>query len=961
MINISNLIKALDEYQILKGIIYHNQEIPFKKALESPELFNVNGKLSANTDNLENGDLFVCIKGFTVDGHDLAPLAIQKGATLLITEKRLDCELPQLIVTDSRKANALAAKEYYLNPTKNITLIGITGTNGKTTIAFLTMQLLLKLGYKVGMIGTIGYYINGEKYDSERTTPDIIELNEIIIKMKEAGVQYIVMEVSSHAVALSRVYGLKFQITAFSNLSQDHLDFHKDMDDYAETKARLFDELQDKAGLSIINIDDDYGKTLYKRLNHHKMAISVNPLDNKYPDYLNADLIKFNIQNCHFKLTKKSNKITSELDITTQLIGYYNIQNLLTCMAIVDYIHKADIKELANSIPELKSAKGRIENVENNQNIGIYIDYAHTPDAVENVLKNLQLCKRNRIITVLGAGGNRDKTKRPLMAESALKWSDLLIITDDNPRNEVPSNIIRDITRNLNKEDNYLIIRDRKHAIKAAILLAKENDILVIAGKGHEEYQEINGIKYPFIETDIVRDALKEKKNLNLPENKLAIPLDVLNFEKWFNCSISNDLLNEIRCLDYVVSDSRKLVDNALFVAFKGDKFDGNEFIPQALEYSHNFCISSNDKLAYDQRVIQVNDTVDAYGFIASKLLMAFGIKKVALTGSTGKTTTKEFLFNILSEKYQVLTNQGNENNLIGVPKTILGIRPEHTLALLELGTNQFGEIEKLAKIVKPDLSIIVNIGPSHLEYLIDEAGVFKEKVTLFNYTKDIVIYPAHDSHFKGLKLNDQIKAITISDSVNADYNIHDLEIINNQLHFSLNEMGFILNDDISFKSYNASLAIITAMQFNISLDTIKKAILKPLNTQKRMEIREQNGRTLLVDCYNANPVSMKYAIEYWINYQKEKPHYAILGDMLELGEKTPEFHLEIKNQIEKYNMIDNLITVGNYTKCLSAKYHFLTVDELLENNFLEQIPQGSVVLIKASHGIHLEKILGRI
>jgi UDP-N-acetylmuramyl-tripeptide synthetase len=866
MIVIRDLVKALEEWGLLKGLVRDGELIALNNNDEIPDLEDASGKLSANTMNLQSGDIFVCIKGFSVDGHDLAPKALEKGISYLITERKLDLECNQIIVSDSRKANAIAAKVFYKDPTKGIKLIGITGTNGKTTVAFLSYQYLMQLGYKAGMIGTIGYYINGEKFESERTTPDILDLNEIFNKMRQAGVEYIVMEVSSHAISLDRVFGLKFYATAFTNLSQDHLDFHKDMKDYAETKAKLFSEYQDKSGFSIINVDDNFGREIYDRIQHRKTAISIDKIEkSRYNELYFADSIEFNTQNCSFKLNKVTGSLNREFEIKTQLIGYYNIQNLLTSIAIVDQVTGLDFNNY-DHITSLKSAKGRIENVENNQNIGIYIDYAHTPDAVENVLKNLQLCKKKRIISVLGAGGNRDKSKRPLMARSALEHSDLVIITDDNPRDEKPYDIIRDIVTELVKDDNFIIIRDRKTAIRTAILLAKENDIVVIAGKGHEEYQEIKGVKHTFIETDIVKEALIERDKQTFNENEIILPIDILNFEKWFSFKIDNSLLEDSSPLRMIISDSRKLKDSCIFFAFKGERFDGAQFISSALGFKNVICFANKEVELEDCRIIKVDDSVKAYGFIASKVLMATGVPVIGLTGSTGKTTTKEFLFNIFSQEYSVLTNKGNENNLIGVPKTIFDIRPEHNMAILELGTNQFGEIESLARVVKPDLSIIVNIGPSHLEYLIDEDGVFREKSVLFNYTKKVVIYPSEDRHFAGFKFKDELKKISIGQNGTPDYLIHDLKVKDGCLSFWLNDMGYDLMDDISFKSYNASLAIIAGLEFGISREKIQRALKTRLNTEKRMEIRTISDRIVLIDCYNANPISMKYAIDYWHN-----------------------------------------------------------------------------------------------
>jgi len=975
--------KIKDYVQIIReDVIYQNccyNGVTYLNSQDLPlELLNQNiAHLSVNTKSVTENDIFICIKGYAVDGHDMAQEAIRKGAIALVVERELPLDhIFQIVVEDSRKAMAILAKYEYQAPADSFKLIGITGTNGKTTTAWLVMQILIAKGYKTGMIGTIGYYINGVQYESERTTPDVMELNQIFCQMRDAGVEYVVMEVSSHAIALSRVYGLKFETTAFTNLSQDHLDFHKDMQDYANTKLKLFTDLQDRKGNAVINIDDAFGKEIIREAVGSIKTLSLNNHNRGvYPNLYLAQDICFDIQKSAFTLS--IDKLEKRFE--TSLIGDYNIQNCITAIAITDDIEDKSGIGIEEIIRTIKPAKGRIESVQNHQGIGIYIDYAHTPDAVENVLKNLSRCKpqpnkhierKSRIITLLGAGGNRDKMKRPLMTKAALKYSDLLILCDDNPRDEVPSEIILDMLSGIETTDQILILRDRKKAIHQALKLAKKGDIVLIAGKGHETYQEINGVKYPFNECDIVNEFLTMPDFDEHDDEKLSIEVDIMNFNLWFSQEFNTESLKTFKSIDFISTDSRKVKENTLFIALKGEKFDGADYCESVLKNESVFCLINQNyakadelKKQYHDRIICAADTQKAYGFIAGKFLTYYGIIKIALTGSTGKTTTKEFLYNILSEKYQVLTNSGNENNLIGVPKTILNINPSHEIAVLECGTNQFGEIRQLAEIVKPDISLIINIGPSHLEFLENEEGVFREKSVLFDYTKEVIIFPENDSKFDRFKHDNQSRdyeKLSIGESASSDFNIHSILEGQDKIEFKLNEESYQINDNVRFKVTNASFAIVAAKQLGLSAHEIQNGLLKSLNVSYRMKKMEMNGSLWLVDCYNANPVSMKSAIHYWMKLNPQKKHYAVLGDMLELGKLSEKYHQEIHEILVGYNIVESVFSVGQMSRFYGSHHHFEGVDELVGSKMLDQIPSDSVVLIKASHGIHLERLIER-
>lgn len=890
--------------------------------------------MQTDSRKITKNNIFICIFGFIVDGHDFAQNAVDNGAELLVVERELDIDIPQIVVLNARKVTALLAKLFFDDPSKKLKIIGITGTNGKTTISNILERILLDSGKKVGLVGTLGYSINGVRHETERTTPDIIDLNTIFCRMIDEDVEFVVMEVSSHALSLDRTFAIHFHAAVFSNLTQDHLDFHASMNEYAKTKFKLFEN----AAMAFINIDDEHGERLYTKCSFTKYGISFTKSEITIGEH------DFSIAGSNFNL----NFMGQEFQINTKLIGRYNIFNIATAFSVaLVLLGRSRSKKIIGSIKKIECIPGRLQLVQNNRNIGIYVDYAHTPDAIENVLKTLREIKTEKIICVFGAGGRRDTTKRSKMLNAA-RYADKIIITNDNPREELPADIIRDIIKGAEKNIPLWIIRDRKKAIQVAINFAKEKDIVLIAGKGHEKYQEIKRKKFEFDDIREAENALVHTLDFN---SSLSVPIDPIQLERIFE---QNLVIESDQLIEHISTDSRSIKANSLFFALKGENFDGHNYVDDVLRKDNCWAVVNSDYQKTSRNLIKVKDTLAAYALLAKVYKEQFDITTIVLTGSYGKTTMKEYLYNILSEVAPTHKTFGNENNLVGVPKTLFRLDPRYKYSVIELGTNQFGEIKKLTEIVNPEIGVIISIGASHLEFLGDERGVFKEKTALFQHNLQLKFFPADDNRFR------KYSGISFGYSDHANFRFTNVNSDANNTKFMVNKNEYQIPTPFKKYAFNAGIAVAIATKLQIERDIIQIGLDKPLQISQRMEILKQNGKTLLVDCYNANPDSMKAALEFWVEYEVEKPHIAILGDMLELGKLTNKLH---KNMLHILNGMkyEKLISVGDKSRVFNADAHFNDVEKLLSSNLLEKIPADAVVLIKASHSINLEKIIGRI
>lgn len=459
------------------------------------------------------GDLFICLRGHKVDGHAFAAQAVANGAVALVADHPLaipDADVPQLIVKDSRHAMAMIADYYYGQPSRKLKLIGVTGTNGKTTTTYLIERILRDAGHSPGVIGTVEWRFAGISRPMSGTTPEALQLQRSLRAMADADTDYCVMEVSSHALEQGRVKGCRFRTAIFTNLTQDHLDYHATMERYAAAKGLFFSRLGNEFGVlpeerlfAVLNADDPaspgYG-------NATAAEVVTYGLDH------DADVRASNVRITAQGTSFKAETFAGAADITLRMVGKYNVYNALgaICAALIEGIPLRDVKRSLEAIP---GVPGRVESVNAGQPFAVIVDYAHTPDGLENVLRAVKEFARGKIICVFGCGGDRDRTKRPLMGAIAARYADYCFITSDNPRTEDPLRILADVEAGLAEDnvpqDRYEMLADRKAAIQKAVEMASAEDVVLIAGKGHETYQDIRGVKHDFDDREVAKEAIR--------------------------------------------------------------------------------------------------------------------------------------------------------------------------------------------------------------------------------------------------------------------------------------------------------------------------------------------------------------------------------------------------------------------------------------------------------------------
>jgi len=976
--------------------------------------------ITADSRQVGQDSLFCAVSGTLTDGHRYVNEAIQAGAAAVIVEQgspvsieQGESAIPVITVPDSRQVFGVLAARIHANPAEKMTMIGITGTNGKTTVSYLLEHALVAAGFSVGVIGTVDYRYNRRdgtvvQYPAPFTTPDPLHFHGLLKEMLDNGVTHVVMEVSSHALQQQRLGPVSFAVGLFTNLSQDHLDYHGTMDDYFAAKSIMFKSYLKQGSTAIVMMPPpEYaGSAAWS----NKLVALCETLPIQTLQCGGSENARFSCLSLTCDLSGISAVVVDhrkeEYHLRSPLVGHFNVDNLLisltalVCLGIDTYL----AVELLSGAP---GAPGRLERVvlpvKPAGQPTVLVDYAHTPDALEKVLQAVSELQPRTLFCVVGCGGDRDRGKRPLMGMLAATLSDVAIITDDNPRSEEPAVIRTEILEGLEggefefQTPGWLAKRavsapgvvelpDRAEAISAAVSAAGPEDIVLIAGKGHEKYQITSSGKRFF------DDCLAAQQG-SLLWDRLTIA---------HATGGTSPPGNDTARFPAVSTDSRAIKKRDIFVALKGDNFNGHEFIEKAIGDGAGCVVFSDKNTVQKDNVssVEVADTLMALGDLAKWRRQA--VKQlqnpvvVGLTGSCGKTTVKEMTAAIFAKRWpekqdrpadRVIKTAGNFNNLIGLPLTLLPVSAQHRALILEMGMNMPGEIARLSEIADPDIACILNIHSAHLEGLGTIEGVARAKGELFDTTKDSAIHVVNLDDDLVVKRAALVNQKTVGFAVSSKGKAQNPEVWADEIavygngHLSLtlhvlDQQGTVrIHAPGLHNSANACAAAAISFAAGIGFDNIIEGLQTFRSTVNRMEtVETPAGLKLLNDSYNANPASMASALKT-LALLPAKNRVAIIGDMLELGETSAALHESIGRQAAQ-SKIESLGLVGSFSADIKRGAVAGGMDEGRIVIFDEKervvdwvgdlvhsgrLQPGDWVLVKGSRGIALDTVVAQI
>jgi murE/murF fusion protein len=965
--------------------------------------------ITCDSRTARENSLFVAVRGNSFDGHDALNSLLSQGCTCVVVEKPLCTALPEQLtvvqVKDSRSALAWLAAAFYDFPGQNLTLIGLTGTNGKTTVSWLLEQSLQAAGLRVGVLGTVNYRwpaANGELRveDAPLTTPEPLLLQRLLRDMVQEGVSHVIMETSSHALYQGRLEGLHFDVALFTNLTRDHLDFHGTMEAYYQAKKLLFRRLLRPQGRAVLVLEQEqeqgWGHRLQQELHTERPDLSLLLTCGLDPSCtLSALGLEQDMQG--FSCTLRVEGL--DLPLTSQLTGPHNVLNVLAAIG-VGLALDLPKQELVAALGRARQVPGRLQRVQlpgcrAEEQPCVLVDYAHTPDALDKVLQGLRPLVQGRLLCLFGCGGDRDKGKRPLMGAVAARYADLVIISTDNPRSEDPEQIITEVAagcreaglEELTPEDvfsgkkGFICMTERRPAIHCACSLAKPQDVLLLAGKGHEEYQIMGKEQHFFSDTlEALRGLLAWT-----PEHLLLATGGRL-------CHSGKPQL-----LGQISTDTRSLQAGDIFVALAGERHDGHDWIQAAQEAgAAALIVHRRVEAAPEVLVIQVPDTLEALLALAGyrRRLLGKQVTVVGITGSCGKTTVKELVAALCEHHWgkgkeqtsPVLKTQGNHNNLIGLPLSLLPLSAEHRVAVLEMGMNHFGEIARLTASAAPDIACITNVQAAHLEGLGSIQGVAQAKGELFAglCTETVSVINCDDPLVRRLPTpSRQVLGFALTPQGRRlqpkVYATHVVDQGERGMRFTLHIEGWKERLSISLPGRhsvsNCCAAATIAYAAGLPPATIAQALTAYTNaTDKRMQsVQLAGGIHLLNDCYNANPGSMSAALQTLRGFGPPScQHVALLGDMLELGEAAAAAHEQLGREAAELGY-DQVAVVGRFADQLAQgaaqaglaaeRIHVFKDIEAMASWLQTRIKQGELragdwLLLKGSRGMRMERVV---
>ena len=920
---------------------------------------NIKG-LSLDSRQTKKNYLFFAVKGTKYNGEDYIFSAISKGACAIVCDincKINNIKIPIIKVKNIKKTITESCKAYYRVKPKNI--IAITGTNGKSSVAEFYHQILSAQKIPVASIGTLGIKINNKTTRTNLTTLDIVSLHRELTKIKMLGINNVILEASSHGLEQGRLNGLDFKTTIFTNFSQDHLDYHKNMKNYLNAKLILFSKLLKKNNYVVT--DNEIPEFLKLKKIIRKNNFNLLTIGKK------GSTIQFkkvvpngNFQNIVFEYNRKN------YGVKIPLIGLFQLKNLFMSI-LVAKLSGLSFKKILEVVRNIKEVNGRLQLIKTTPNqTKIFIDYAHTPDALKVTLKTL---KEHYIIkpdVVFGCGGDRDRKKRTKMAHICQKNAEKIYVTDDNPRNENPKLIRQMIMSGFSRKSNIFEIPSRAKAIRTAVINSKSNSIILIAGKGHETTQIYGKKTVNFSDKQIVKNT-----------NTKKIKFDKKNYNKIFNASIIQKIIKKKIMFEGVSINSKQIKKNNLFVAIKGKNHDGHIFVKEALKNKANYCVVEKKvNILNKTKLIKCSSSINFLNKLAILKRSSTNLKVIGITGSSGKTTLKTLLGKILSEYGKTYFSQKSYNNHIGVPLSLCNIENDLKYGVFEIGMSNKGEVRKLSNLVKPNIAIITNIGEAHIENFVNLNGIAKAKSEIIDNIKKngYLILNSDDKYFNYLSKLAKEKKINILSFGKS--NKSNAKLVKNKLYKNYNNLHFrVLDKNIFLKVKNANPLIISNILFSLlTLQILDLDVTKIINFSNYFQLAEGRGKVHLIsrykkkfklidESYNANPSSVKNAINNFSKVKKKnEKKFLLLGDMLELGKKSDNYHKNLAHLINSSD-IDKLFIYGEnafktYQKTYKAKQgNILQNLNDFDEIFADIINNDDYLMIKGSNATGLNRL----
>jgi murE/murF fusion protein len=968
---------------------------------------HVNGMLRADSRLVQAGDGFLAWPGAATDARGHVAAALAAGAVACLVEHagsdRFAFDDPRIASYAGLKAaSGRVASDFFADPSRVLAVLAVTGTNGKTSTAWWLAQALSKLELSAhipcGFIGTLGIGIPPTVVNTGLTTPDPVALQAAFANFASEGVLACAIEASSIGIQEHRLEGTHIHTAILTNLTQDHLDYHGSMAAYWQAKTKLFSWPGLRA--AVVNVDDPYGAELAAEMAAQRdgraldlwtvsMAVTT---DNSAR--LQAQDIDYASDGIRFFVVEG----TQRLNLNTRLIGAYNVANLLGVIAAMRSIGVV-LEAAVQACSHLTPVPGRMACVSQESLPLAAVDYAHTPDALAqalNALRPLAQQRGGQLWCVFGCGGDRDITKRPLMGAMAGRHADRVVVTSDNPRSEAPYAIINQILLGLTGVPDITVEPDRAHAIARTLAQAAAADVVLVAGKGHENYQEIKGQRLPFSDLDHVNRALAQRQSGALPSASTSTAGDVgiaglaasdpsvmmtlqqvaaaLPPAQWVACGqVQADI-----GIRRVHTDTRSIEPGDLFVALCGERFDANDFLAEARAKGAVAAICQGDSAANQLAQaglpgLVVPDAKAALGQLATHWRAQFTLPLIAVTGSNGKTTVTQMIASVLRAEAgdAALATQGNLNNEIGVPLTVLRLRAHHRIAVVELGMNHPGEIAQLARIAQPTVALVNNAQREHLEFMQTVQAVAHENGAVIATlpAAGVAVFPADDAYsavwvgLAGTRPCLQFAASTQAGAevagVQADWSHAAWQVL---AATPVGELRYALHIAGAHNVKNSLAAVACALAAGVAPASIAQGLtaFEPVKGRSRALQISQAGHpiTLVDDTYNANPDSVRAAID--VLAALPGPRLLVLGDMGEVGDQGPAFHAEALAYALTKN-IEKVLVTG--TELALAAIEFESIGVLTEMTDLQaavlaDLPFVASVLVKGSRFMKMERVV---